>query len=83
MEQVLPASEARQIFAEIVDRANFAAERFIIAKSGRNVAVLMGYDEYMFMKKLEDQFDLTKAKEVATQEAKTTNFKTRARTRSP
>jgi prevent-host-death family protein len=40
------AAEARNNFADIIGRAHFAGEAFVIEKQGKPYAVVIGIDEY-------------------------------------
>lgn len=41
----VPASEARDRLTELMNRARFAGERFILTRNGEDVAVLIGSQE--------------------------------------
>ncbi|GEM_PF-1892887 len=40
------AADARNNFAEIIGRAHFGGETFVVEKQGKPVAVILGMDEY-------------------------------------
>lgn len=42
----IAAADARNNFAEIIGRAHFAGEAFVIEKQGKPFAVVIGIDEY-------------------------------------
>lgn len=48
------ATNAKTHFGQILEKSMI--EPIVIQKSGRNIAVLMSYDEYERIKQLEDQY---------------------------
>ncbi len=46
MEQVIKATELRIHTREIIERARFRGERFVIHTFGKPVAIIMGIEEY-------------------------------------
>ena len=42
----IAAADARNNFAEIIGRAHFAGEAFVVEKQGKPYAVVIGIDEY-------------------------------------
>ncbi|MDO8954082.1 MAG: type II toxin-antitoxin system prevent-host-death family antitoxin [Gammaproteobacteria bacterium] len=55
------ATQAKIHFGRVL--ADSMLEPILIEKSGRNVAVLISYDEYQRMSSLEDQYWISKAAE--------------------
>ncbi|MGI5837445.1 MAG: type II toxin-antitoxin system Phd/YefM family antitoxin [Chloroflexota bacterium] len=53
------AADARNNFAEILGRAHFGGERFLIEKQGKPFAVVLGFEEYC--KLIERLSELNKA----------------------
>ena len=82
MEMFYAASDARAQLAELLDLACYGGQRIVIQKSGKNVAVLIGYKDYAFMRQREDEFDRRSAKEVTTEETALRKFQRRPRQRS-
>lgn len=46
MLEVIPLTQARQAFLQLVQRAEKGLGRYVLTKHGRPVAVLLGYEEY-------------------------------------
>ncbi|MGB9867777.1 MAG: type II toxin-antitoxin system Phd/YefM family antitoxin [Bacillota bacterium] len=44
--RTIPATEARQLFLQLLDWVNQAKDRVVITKHGRPVAVILSYDQY-------------------------------------
>lgn len=45
MPQIISATQARNQFAEIVDRVAYAGEKFVVQKQGKPVAVISAVDK--------------------------------------
>lgn len=43
---IIPASQARSNFYDLLDEVSTTAKRFIITRHGRAVAIILGYKEY-------------------------------------
>jgi prevent-host-death family protein len=56
-------SEARQDFAEIVNRAAFGGERVRVIRRGRAVAAIVPIGDLDLLERLEDEIDLEAARE--------------------
>jgi prevent-host-death family protein len=56
-------SEARETFAELVNRAAYGDERVLIARRGRPVAAIVPIADVEFLERLEDELDLEAARE--------------------
>lgn len=46
MLEVIPLTQARQAFLQLVQKAEKGLGRYVLTKHGRPVAVLLGYEEY-------------------------------------
>lgn len=53
MTQVVNLGEARKNLPELADRACYSSKAFVIARRGRELAVIVGIDEYRRLKELE------------------------------
>jgi prevent-host-death family protein len=51
MERVFSASEARANFSELVTEAGYAGREAIIERNNRPVAVIIGYDQYLELRR--------------------------------
>jgi PHD/YefM family antitoxin component YafN of YafNO toxin-antitoxin module len=63
MARHLNASQVRAGFAEAVNRANFAGERTVIRRHGRDVAVV-SVEDLKTLEALEDRLDLEEARQI-------------------
>jgi prevent-host-death family protein len=60
----LSTSQARAAFAEAVNRANFAGERTLIRRHGKDVAAVVSAEDLRTLEALEDRLDLEEAREI-------------------
>jgi prevent-host-death family protein len=51
MERVFSASEARASFSELVTEAGYAGREAIIERNNRPVAVIIGYEQYLELRR--------------------------------
>lgn len=56
------ATQAKVHFGQLLD--NTTKEPVVIEKSGRQVAVIMSYDEYTYLTDIEDKYWLLQAQQV-------------------
>ncbi len=56
-------SEARETFAELVNRAAYRRERVLVARRGRPIAAIVPIEDVEFLERLEDEYDLEAARE--------------------
>jgi prevent-host-death family protein len=56
-------SEAREDFAELVNRAAYRHERVLIARRGRPVAAIVPIADVKFLERVEDEYDLQAARD--------------------
>ena len=56
-------SEARETFAELVNRAAYGHERVLVARRGRPVAAIVPIEDVQFIERMEDELDLQAALE--------------------
>jgi prevent-host-death family protein len=50
-------SEARETFAELVNRAAYGHERVLVARRGRPVAAIVPIEDVEFIERIEDEVD--------------------------
>ena len=55
-------SEARQDFAELVNRAAYGHERVRVVRRGREIAAIVPIEDVELLERLEDEFDLKAAR---------------------
>ncbi len=58
----LPASKAREGFADTINRVAFGKERVIVRRRGRDVAALVPIADLRLLEDLEDRIDLADAR---------------------
>lgn len=56
-------SEAREDFAELVNRAAYGHERVLVSRRGRAIAAIVPIEDVEALERIEDEFDLTAARE--------------------
>jgi len=56
-------SDARQDFAELVNRAAYRGERVLVSRRGRPIAAIVPIEDVEFLERYEDQMDLNLAME--------------------
>ena len=56
-------SEARETFAELVNRAAYGHERVLVARRGRPVAAIVPIEDIELLEQVEDELDLEAARE--------------------
>ncbi len=59
----IPISEAREILAELGNRAALRGERFMIERRGKNLFALVSVEDMELLERLEDEMDLEAVKE--------------------
>ena len=62
MSNKLTASEARQNFSDILNRAAFGRERVLVHRGKKPVAAIMPVEDYKFLEDLEDRIDIEEAR---------------------
>jgi prevent-host-death family protein len=56
-------SEARESFAELVNRAAYGHERVLVARRGRPIAAIVPIEDVELLERFEDQFDVELVRE--------------------
>lgn len=56
-------SEARQDFAELVNRVAYRGERVLVSRRGRPIAAIVPIEDVEFIERMEDELDLKAAME--------------------
>ena len=62
MANKLTASQARQNFSDILNRAAFGRERVLVHRGRKPVAAIMPVEDYEFLEQLEDRIDIEEAR---------------------
>ena len=58
----LPASKAREGFADTINRVAFGKERVVLRRRGKEVAAVVPIDDLRLLEDLEDRIDLVDAR---------------------
>jgi prevent-host-death family protein len=58
----LPASKAREEFADTINRVSFGKERVILRRRGKEIAAVVPIDDLHLLEELEDRIDLADAR---------------------
>ncbi len=58
----LPASKARQGFADTINRAAYGKERVVVRRRGKDIAAVVPIDDLRLLEELEDRVDLADAR---------------------
>jgi len=57
-------SQARDDFAELVNRAAYKEERVIITRRGKPIAAIVPIEDVAYLERLEDEYDVQEAMKV-------------------
>ena len=57
-------SEAREQFAELVNRVAYKQERVLLLRRGRPIAAIVPIEDVAYLERLEDEYDLQEALKV-------------------
>lgn len=66
MADSISVTEARQDFAEIVNRVAYGNERVIVVRRGRDLVAIVPISDVLMLEAIEDQLDLTEARAALT-----------------
>jgi prevent-host-death family protein len=58
----ITTAEARNEFAEIINRASFGKERFVLTRRGKKLAAIVPVEDMELLEELEDRIDIEAAK---------------------
>ena len=58
----ISTAEARNQFAEVINRASFGKERFVLTRRGKELAAIVPVEDLALLEELEDQMDIEAAK---------------------
>ena len=54
--------EARNDFAEVINRASFGKERFVLTRRGKDLAAIIPVEDLELLEELEDRMDVDAAR---------------------
>jgi len=58
----LPATKAREQFADIINRVSYRGERVVLERRGKGVAALVPVEDLQLLEALEDRLDVEAAR---------------------
>ncbi len=58
----LPASKAREQFADVINRVTYRGERVVLERRGKGVAALVPVEDLELLEALEDRLDVAAAR---------------------
>jgi prevent-host-death family protein len=58
----ISTAEARNEFAEVINRASFGKERFVLTRRGKELVAIVPVEDLALLEELEDQMDIEAAK---------------------
>ena len=58
----LPASKAREQFADVINRVTYRRERVVLERRGKGVAALVPVEDLELLEALEDKLDVAAAR---------------------
>lgn len=58
----ISTAKARNEFAEVINRASFGKERFVLTRRGKELAAIVPVEDLALLEELEDQMDIEAAK---------------------
>ena len=58
----LPATKAREQFADIINRVSYRGERIVLERRGKGVAALVPVEDLQLLEALEDRLDVEAAR---------------------
>lgn len=63
----ISTAEARNDFAEVINRASFGKERFVLTRRGKNLAAIIPFEDLELLEELEDRMDVEAARVALTE----------------
>lgn len=63
MANTISVSEARQDFADVVNRVAYGKERVTVVRRGRDLVAIVPMSDVLLLEAIEDELDLTSARE--------------------
>ena len=58
----ISTAEARNDFADVINRASFGKERFVLTRRGKKLVAIIPIEDLELLEELEDQMDVAAAK---------------------
>ncbi|WP_243371613.1 type II toxin-antitoxin system prevent-host-death family antitoxin [Geotalea sp. SG265] len=58
----ISTAEARNGFAEVINRASFGKERFVLTRRGKQLVAIVPVEDLELLEELEDRMDIEAAK---------------------
>ena len=63
----ISTADARNDFAEVINRASFGKERFVLTRRGKKLAAIIPIEDLELLEELEDRMDVDAAKAALTE----------------
>ena len=70
----LPASEARQHFADTINRVAYRGERIVLYRRGKDLVAVVPISDLAALEKIEDQLDVEAAKKALAESGERTPY---------
>ena len=58
----ISTAEARNDFADVINRASFGKERFVLTRRGKKLVAIVPFEDLDLIEEMEDQMDIAAAK---------------------
>jgi prevent-host-death family protein len=58
----IPAAEARNDFADVINRASYGKERIVLTRRGKKVVAIIPFEDLELLEAIEDKIDVEAAK---------------------
>jgi prevent-host-death family protein len=63
----ISTADARNDFAEVINRASFGKERFVLTRRGKKLAAIIPFEDLELLEELEDRMDVDAARAALTE----------------
>ena len=60
----ISTADAREGFADVINRTSFGKERFVLTRRGKKLAAIVPVEDFELLEYLEDRQDLQEAKQI-------------------
>lgn len=70
----ISTAEARNDFAEVINRTAFGKERFVLTRRGKDLVAIVPIEDLQLLEELEDQLDVAAAKAALAESAERVSY---------
>lgn len=70
----ISTAEARNDFAEVINRTSFGKERFVLTRRGKDLVAIVPIEDLQLLEELEDQLDVAAAKAALAESAERVSY---------